>query len=487
MKKSLTIFSLLSLALPSLALAATYELGKLPYTDSPPDHESALAVSTLSDEGVLKGNPDGTFGWNDLLNRAAFVTIVMRFSNTPLPEVTKNCFPDVEPSAWYAEAVCAAKELGLISGNAVDGVPKDQWLFKPERAVQYEEAAKILAEKFHHNVLATKRDEEWYESYLRYIHIHHIGLEELHDDRSFPSDEELKQMAGTKLTRAQMSKLAARFFAAYGDELDTYLYAVNNGEIAADEKKQYDKINPATMPGNFETETMQIGERTYTYFPVGWDARPLSTNDEWNACFRSYAYDYSEWSNINYYCTEHDVPQMVVSSAGVEVMHPDLHMTFTLESGNKMLLRDSNYVPRVEPTDDGYEGQYKEILRMSQPAVINGRYLISIPLGDDGLPTSSYDLWNKCIRAYYHSDNSFLENECPKTMVKWDKDTPDDNYAWMHPDLFFSFQVDKKDLGNLVKRYIVTDDNPYTKQLFTLYPYASNPIAMPLTEETVKP
>ena len=139
------IFLLTFLFLPLCASARNYAPVNLPYSDAPSDLSTAIAVSVLTDEGIVEGNPDGTFRPDALLNRAEFLKIAMGvLPEEDDDEYSLSCFPDVFSTAWYAQYVCRAKALGIVEGNQILGVPPHEWLFAPERNVQYVEALKIL-------------------------------------------------------------------------------------------------------------------------------------------------------------------------------------------------------------------------------------------------------------------------------------------------------------------------------------------------------
>ena len=94
------------------------------------------AVSTLTRAGILDGYEDGSFRPNASITRAEFTKIAVSFfkhvggaSSTP--------FSDVPESAWYAEFVKAAAELGLIDGYE-DGT------FRPNAPITRAEACTIV-------------------------------------------------------------------------------------------------------------------------------------------------------------------------------------------------------------------------------------------------------------------------------------------------------------------------------------------------------
>ncbi|MDD5041907.1 MAG: S-layer homology domain-containing protein [Candidatus Peribacteraceae bacterium] len=184
--------------LPLVALAA-YDTAHLPYTDAPGDRVTAVAVSLLTEEGILQGYPDGTFRPDQPVNRAEFLKLAMRASAAEvIPPVDTACFPDIDPAAWYASFVCAAKRDGLIAGDALDGIDASQWRFHPSRTVNYAEAAKILMRTFGIAELPVKAN-VWYAPFLATAEAEGIELPGVH-----PSDA---------LTRGEVAQLAASFLA----------------------------------------------------------------------------------------------------------------------------------------------------------------------------------------------------------------------------------------------------------------------------------
>ena len=96
------------------------------------------SIKFLKDNQVINGYADGTFRPNNTLKRAELAKIVVLSSNIPSVSA-RNCFPDLDPTQWYAEYVCAAKASGLVEGY-VDGT------FKPSRDISRAEAIKIMSE-----------------------------------------------------------------------------------------------------------------------------------------------------------------------------------------------------------------------------------------------------------------------------------------------------------------------------------------------------
>ncbi|MCF7844613.1 MAG: S-layer homology domain-containing protein [Kiritimatiellales bacterium] len=204
------ILTLIIGLLPVSALALNYE-ADLPYTDSAPSMAEEVSVGALTEEGILEGNPDGAFNYTRLLNRAEFMKIAMKLVDpNDLMFVPPDCFPDINPTAWYAVPVCQAKQMGIVNGNARVGVDPEFWFFEPSRSVQYEEAVKILVNIYGIQTPQYFAAVEWYVPYIHAAEQFGVALE---------------LDPGHKLTRGQVSRLVARFVALENGELDELLRA----------------------------------------------------------------------------------------------------------------------------------------------------------------------------------------------------------------------------------------------------------------------
>ena len=94
------------------------------------------AVSTLTRAGILDGYEDGSFRPNASITRAEFTKIAVSFFKHA-GGASSNPFNDVPDSAWYAEFVKTAAELGLIDGYE-DGT------FRPNAPITRAEACTIV-------------------------------------------------------------------------------------------------------------------------------------------------------------------------------------------------------------------------------------------------------------------------------------------------------------------------------------------------------
>ncbi len=202
------LISTVVLALMPLTAGAALDFSDISgqYEDGPFSTPESVGISLLTREGVLEGNPDGTFRPNRTLNRAEFTTIVMRLKGGVDAGAAANCFPDVRASDWFSAAVCTAKALGVVSGNP-DGT------FRPASPVNYAEALKMLTLLFSYDVQPSVG--EWY---LRYASAARARGTTLPGSTSYDH----------ALTRGEMARLAAGFEAESRGELDAFRAAENN-------------------------------------------------------------------------------------------------------------------------------------------------------------------------------------------------------------------------------------------------------------------
>ncbi len=129
------------------------------FTDVPETHRYYDAIKFVQEEGIVSGYSDGSFHPNDAMNRAEFTKIIIgaKFSaqaaNTCDPHYFGS-FTDTDPSAWYAKPLCLAAQHQIISGYP-DGT------FRPEKPVNFAEAAKIFAATFNLPQLLIYYPEWW--------------------------------------------------------------------------------------------------------------------------------------------------------------------------------------------------------------------------------------------------------------------------------------------------------------------------------------
>ncbi|MBI1812293.1 S-layer homology domain-containing protein [Candidatus Peregrinibacteria bacterium] len=153
------------LLVPLLASAATFP-------DVPSTSPYADAIATLVQNGVIRGNPDGTFHPKNPVNRAAMLKMLYLAAGRTASPANGRCFgKEFTADAWFASYVCDAFEHGFISGYG-DGT------FRPNSAVTFAEGIKMAFTVFEFGVNDVIQDDiaaaglphanpkAWYGKYL---------------------------------------------------------------------------------------------------------------------------------------------------------------------------------------------------------------------------------------------------------------------------------------------------------------------------------
>ena len=75
-----------------------------------------VTVSSLANMNAISGYEDGTFRPNEPITRAELAAMAVRFYDTFEAEYEEGTSLDVDGDEWYADAIAAAEELGIIGG-----------------------------------------------------------------------------------------------------------------------------------------------------------------------------------------------------------------------------------------------------------------------------------------------------------------------------------------------------------------------------------
>lgn len=101
-------------------------------------HWAESEISTWVEAGIINGYPDGSFKPNKAVTRAEFVTMLDNLFG--YQDVAKNRYTDVDPKAWYSDAVLKASAAGVVQGS--------NNLFRPMSEISRQEAAVALYNAF---------------------------------------------------------------------------------------------------------------------------------------------------------------------------------------------------------------------------------------------------------------------------------------------------------------------------------------------------
>lgn len=92
-------------------------------------------VQELSFRGIVNGISDNKFGANQPTTRAEFVTLLARALGLADSASTASKFKDVKAGSWYADAVGAAVQAGIVTGITADSFQPDKRISREEMAV----------------------------------------------------------------------------------------------------------------------------------------------------------------------------------------------------------------------------------------------------------------------------------------------------------------------------------------------------------------
>ena len=90
----------------------------LTYPDCVADSWYAKAVAWCSEQGVVKGYGNGSFGPDDPITREQLAAMLYRYASSPATRNTLNSFTDADQAgSWAMDALCWAVEKGILTGK----------------------------------------------------------------------------------------------------------------------------------------------------------------------------------------------------------------------------------------------------------------------------------------------------------------------------------------------------------------------------------
>ena len=103
------------------------------YNDVEPDDWFNNAVSTLTNMGIISGDPDGAFRPNDPITRAELTKVAVGFFDVT-GDYEDGTFSDVDADSWYADFIDAAFDLGLVEGYPDGTIRPQAYITRAEAA-----------------------------------------------------------------------------------------------------------------------------------------------------------------------------------------------------------------------------------------------------------------------------------------------------------------------------------------------------------------
>ncbi|MFC3799503.1 InlB B-repeat-containing protein [Cohnella sp. GCM10012308] len=105
------------------------------FNDVSESNWASPAIKSLAAKQIVNGTTDTEFSPNRSVSRAEFAALLTR--SLGLQSTGTNPFKDVKGDAWYAEAVTAVYEAGIVTG-------RDPQTFEPAKTITRQEAAVML-------------------------------------------------------------------------------------------------------------------------------------------------------------------------------------------------------------------------------------------------------------------------------------------------------------------------------------------------------
>ena len=129
---------LLCLAMLLAAVPAAQAAG-VPFTDTPQSAWYYSAVEFCYEIALFSGVSETRFGPDVQMSRAMLVAVLHRSSGKPSAS-GQTSFLDVQPGAWYYDAVQWAADCGVVYGeNTSQGLA-----YAPDRSITREQMVAIL-------------------------------------------------------------------------------------------------------------------------------------------------------------------------------------------------------------------------------------------------------------------------------------------------------------------------------------------------------
>ncbi len=245
----LLVISILFIAVGNSTLAEENEK----FSDVPANDWAEEAIYALKELGVSNGRGDGTFGYNENITRAEFLTFLIRVLGVELEEPSvEGSFNDIQENDWYAPYIYAGltKEI-IIDKEYPEGI------FNPNQYINREEMALMIIRALGYDSLAMLLNTESnpfsdVEQNKGYITLaKDFGIINGKTDETFaPTQNALRQEAAVMLIR--MYKLLHQ-------ELNTKngIYAISSYS-QLDKMKYFDTISMGWSRIEYDQEKNQV-------------------------------------------------------------------------------------------------------------------------------------------------------------------------------------------------------------------------------------
>ena len=149
----------------------SHEPVDLPFNDVPEGYWAYDAIRYVYGEGLMAGTSGSTFNPEGATTRGQIVTILWRLAGNPVVNYLMD-YSDVDPAAYYAEAIRWATSEGIVGGYGGG-------LFGPDDAITREQMAVMLWRYVQHTGYDTTQGGMAIREYTDYEQISDFALEAL--------------------------------------------------------------------------------------------------------------------------------------------------------------------------------------------------------------------------------------------------------------------------------------------------------------------
>ena len=210
---ALTLALALCLGLMTIASAATLT------ADDFPDYNSkawyAEAMSAAVEDGLLRGDDKGLLRPDGYLTRAEMAAIVNRsFGTYQKADITN--YRDVKPGAWYYEDVAMAVHMGTYNGTSTSTMDPDEPITRQEAMTVVARALQLDLEDHEETSLSQFRDRTdvsaWALPYVRAM----VGADYIH------GNEKRELAPRDNITRAEFAQIFHNIIQEYIVKEGTY-------------------------------------------------------------------------------------------------------------------------------------------------------------------------------------------------------------------------------------------------------------------------
>ena len=125
---------------------AKYETEEHTYSDIPEQAWYRTEVATMTNAGILKGYPDGTFRGNDTITRAELAAVLARLSEEKLTIDKKTQFTDIG-SHWAKDEIMTIEQFNWIIGYEDSAFRPDNPITRAETVTMINRVLHRLPEK----------------------------------------------------------------------------------------------------------------------------------------------------------------------------------------------------------------------------------------------------------------------------------------------------------------------------------------------------